>query len=98
MRAAPPLCICPRVRDGAPPPAATTAPAAAAKPTEAAKPAAPAAQPAAQATTAPAPQAAPAKTSGNVTLTWITPAEVGPERDFYTGFAQAFEQQNPNIK
>jgi multiple sugar transport system substrate-binding protein len=58
------------------------------KPAEAAKPAAPAAQS----------QAAPAKTSGSVTLTWITPAEVGPERDFYTGFARDFEKQNPNVK
>jgi len=81
----------------------TTAPA---KPAEPAKPAAPAATtaPAAPAAAAkpaeskPAAQAAPAQTGGNVTLTWITPAEVGPERDFYTGFAQNFEKQNPNIK
>ena len=45
----------------------------------------------------PAAQAAPAQTGGNVTLTWITPAEVGPERDFYTGFAQNFEKQNPTF-
>jgi multiple sugar transport system substrate-binding protein len=91
-------CGQPAAQPSGPPPAATTAPAAPAKPADAAKPAAPAAQPAAQATTAPAPQAAPAKVAGNVTLTWITPAEVGPEREFYTGFAQAFEKQNPNIK
>src|SRR3954451_17721540 len=66
------------------------APAADAKPTEAAKPAAPAAA-------APT-QAAPAKVASNVTITWITAAEVGPERDFYTGFANDFMKLNPNIK
>jgi multiple sugar transport system substrate-binding protein len=65
----------------------------------AAKPDAAAQKPAAEAPRPDHPQqAAPAKTSGNLTLTWITPAEVGPERDFYTQFARDFEQQNPNIK
>ncbi len=58
-----------------------------AKPAES-KPAQPAAQ--AQPTQAqaaqPAQQAAPAKGAAQVNLTWITPAEVGLERDFYTGF------------
>jgi len=89
-------CGQPTSQPSAPPPAATTAPAAqattapaapaaAAKPTEAAKPTAPQ-------------QAAPAKVASNITLTWITPAEVGPERDFYTGFAKSFEEKNPGIK
>jgi multiple sugar transport system substrate-binding protein len=87
-------------------PSSTAKPAEPAKPAEAAKPAAPAAEakpteapkPAAPAAAAAPTQAAPAKTAGNVTITWITAAEVGPERDFYTGFANDFMKLNPNIK
>jgi multiple sugar transport system substrate-binding protein len=61
-----------------------------AKPAEAAKPTQAAAQP--------AQQAAPAKGASQVNLTWITPAEVGLERDFYTGFYEDFQKQNPNVK
>jgi ABC-type glycerol-3-phosphate transport system substrate-binding protein len=56
------------------------------KPAEAAKPA----------ESKPA-QAAPAATKSQ-TLTWITPAEVGLERDFYTSFYQDFEKANPGVK
>ena len=76
---------------------AESKPADAAKPAES-KPAQPAAQ--AQPTQAapPAQQAAPAKGASQVTLSWITPAEVGLERDFYTGFYEDFQKQNPNVK
>lgn len=43
-------------------------------------------------------KAAPATAAKDVTLTWITPAEIGLERDFYTQFSQQFEQANPGMK
>jgi multiple sugar transport system substrate-binding protein len=74
----------------APAAAATTAPAPAgaapAKPTEAAKPAAPAAA------------GAPAAGGKQLTLNWVTPAEVGLERDFYTQFMKDYETAHPGIK
>src|SRR5438128_939667 len=66
-------------------PAATTAPAGAA-----------ATKPAAAATSAPA-AAAPATGGKAITLNWITPAEPGLERDFYTGFIKDYQQQHPNV-
>lgn len=77
--------------------------AAPAKPAES-KPAAEA-KPAAGATSAPAktdgtaPKAAqPAASGKQVTLNWITPAAVGLERDFYTGFMKDYEERNPGTK
>ncbi|MFN8523882.1 MAG: sugar ABC transporter substrate-binding protein [Chloroflexota bacterium] len=75
----------------APPQAAKPAEAPA-KPAEAAKPAEPA-KPAAEQPKAAAPAAAKV-----TTMSWITPAEVGLERDFFTSFYQDFEKANPNIK
>jgi len=70
-------------------PSPTTGPAAGQKPAgEAPKP-----------TTEAAKAAAPS-TSGKAakTIQWMTPAEVGLERDFYTQFYQQFEKDNPSVK
>src|SRR5262249_2901098 len=81
--------------------APTTAPATggAAAPTTAPAGAAPTTAPAAGAAAtkpATAPQAAqPAASGKHLTLNWITPAEVGLERDFYTQFMKDFEAKNP---
>lgn len=47
-----------------------------------------------------APKAAAPATSGKApkTIQWMTPAEVGLERDFYTQFYQDFEKANEGIK
>jgi multiple sugar transport system substrate-binding protein len=75
---------------------ATPTPApAAAKP--AAAPQEPSAKPADKPATAPKP-AEPAPGAKQISLNWITPAGVGLERDFYTGFMQDYEKRNPNVK
>jgi multiple sugar transport system substrate-binding protein len=95
----------------APAPTATTAakpaeapkpaqPAAAAQGAPATAPAAAAAAPttaaAAAAKPAEAPKPAqPAAAGKTVALSWVTPAEVGLERDFYTQFMKDFEAKNP---
>jgi multiple sugar transport system substrate-binding protein len=75
--------------------APTTAPAAQGAPATApAGAAAPTAAAAAKPAEAPKP-AQPAAAGKTLTLNWITPAEVGLERDFYTQFMKDYEAKNP---